>query len=140
MEGSTLTKATVYYEDNLRVKSVLHPDEKILYTDAPKNVGGKGEHYSPTDLLGSAFGACLLTMMGIEAKRRRFSIEGAYADIEKSLTTTPPYKVSTLHVTLFCPDPGEENLRTALIKAAHSCPIHHSLHPEIEKTLDFQWT
>jgi len=100
---------------------------------------GKGETFSPTDLVATAFGACMLTIMGIVADRHGIDLNGMTAETEKVMSTTPPRRIATLNTRITLPLPPNHPHRDLLERAAHTCPVHESLHPEIDKTVEFNW-
>jgi putative redox protein len=127
------------YEGGLRVRAIHGPSGNTLCTDAPVDNHGRGESFSPTDLVATALGSCILTVMGIYAERHGIDLRGTKARVGKIMSTTPPRRIARLEVTIESPvDPGERHVQ-ALELAAHSCPVHQSLHPEIEKPIRFVW-
>lgn len=127
------------YEGDLHCHAVHTPSGMALTTDAPKDNQGRGESFSPTDLVATALGTCMLTVMGIAARTLNVDLNGATVGVEKEMSSTAPRRIAKLMVKIHVPHKvGEEN-RLKLEKAAHTCPVHQSLHPDIEKSVEFTW-
>ena len=129
----------VAYEGDLHTRAVHGPSGADLETDAPKDNEGRGEAFSPTDLLATALGSCMLTVMGIVARRRGWAMEGARVEVEKHMQTAPERRVGRLAVRFSMPAGLPEEARTILERAAHTCPVHRSLHPDVEVDTSFDW-
>ncbi len=127
------------YEGDLRTTARHAPSGAVLETDAPKDNMGKGEAFSPTDLLATSLGACMLTIMGIIAKREQIDLVGTTVKVAKEMTATPPRRVASLTVTFVVPVALDDTQKQKLINAAHTCPVHRSLHPDVKVITDFQW-
>ena len=127
------------YEGRLHCQATHGPSGSKLTTDAPVDNHGKGETFSPTDLVATAFGACMLTIMGIVADRHGIDLNGMTAETEKVMSTTPPRRIATLNTRITLPLPPDHPHRDLLERAAHTCPVNESLHPEIDKTVEFNW-
>ncbi len=112
------------------------PSNSKIETDAPKDNQGRGERFSPTDLVGAALGSCILTTMAIVAERDGVSLGGARFEVEKEMITQPR-RIGSLKVKIMLPDKISEDYRKKLENAAHLCPVHKSLHPDIQVPLDF---
>jgi uncharacterized OsmC-like protein len=127
------------YEGGLRCRGTHGPSGTTLVTDAPVDNHGKGESFSPTDLVATALGACMMTILGIVAERHGLDVVGMKAETVKEMTQTPPRRIASLRTRLTIPLPADHPRRAALEEAAHTCPVHKSLHPDMEKPVDFQW-
>lgn len=127
------------YEGDLRVKAVHGPSGTTLVTDAPVDNHGKGESFSPTDLVATALGACIITIMGIVAERHRIDLKGTRITVKKHMVNEPSRRIGTLEVHLKIPNVKEERDRKMLEKAALTCPVHQSLHPDVKKEITFEW-
>jgi len=127
------------YEGDLHTTNVHGPSGARLETDAPTDNQGRGEAFSPTDLVAAALGSCVLTVMGIVARRRGWSLEGASATLEKHMVSQPRRRIGRLDVRLVMPAGIPEDARPVLERAAHTCPVHQSLHPDVEVDLAFEW-
>jgi putative redox protein len=133
----------VRYEGSLHCVARHGPSGATLASDAPVDNHGRGESFSPTDLLATALGTCMLTVMGILAQRRGWDIDGTTTHVIKEMTASPPRRVERLRVTLDMPEPAasqlNEEARRELEHAAHTCPVRLSLHPQIEVPVQFRW-
>ena len=127
----------VLYEGDLHCKVIHGPSGTTLSTDAPKDNQGKGESFSPTDLVASALGSCLLTTMGIVAKRRVIDLKGSKATVVKDKTLEGTRKIQKLSSTLILPDRLTAEERTLLERTALTCPVHKSISPDIEAPVYF---
>jgi putative redox protein len=127
------------YQGDLHCKAVHGPSGTELYTDAPKDNQGRGESFSPTDLVATALASCILTTMGIMARTLQLNIAGATAVVEKEMTTLAPRRIARLTVRINVPQALSAENKLKLERAAHTCPVHKSLHPDVEQVLDFTW-
>ena len=127
------------YEGGLRCRATHAPSGTSLVTDAPGDNHGKGESFSPTDLVATALGACMMTIMGIVAERHGVNLVGMTAETVKEMTKEPPRRIASLRTRLTIPLPADHPQRAALEQAAHTCPVHKSLHPEIDAAIEFVW-
>jgi uncharacterized OsmC-like protein len=130
---------SISYEGDLRTKAVHGPSGAGILTDAPVDNHGKGEAFSPTDLVAGALGSCMATIIGIVAQRKNIDLTGLRIDVEKHMTTTPPRRIDRLEVDIHLPLPADHPDRALLENAALTCPVHHSLLAEIEKPVRFHW-
>jgi putative redox protein len=128
-----------HYEGDLHCSAVHGPSGSTLSTDAPADNQGRAETFSPTDLVATALGSCLLTIMGIYARPRNIRIEGARAVVEKEMTRTPPRRVAKLTVRISLPATLNDKARGGLEQAARLCPVAASLHPDVELSLAFEY-
>jgi len=127
------------YEGGLCCRATHAPSGTSLVTDAPVDNHGKGESFSPTDLVATALGACMMTIMGIVAERHGVNLVGMTAETVKEMTKEPPRRIASLRTRLTIPLPADHPQRAALEQAAHTCPVHKSLHPEIDAAIEFVW-
>jgi putative redox protein len=130
---------TMSYEGELRTQAVHGPSGTTLLTDAPRDNQGKGESFSPTDLVATALGTCMLTTMGIVAKRHGWALEGASATVEKHMVADPERRIGKLAVVLRLPGGFGEKERTILERTAFTCPVHKSLAERVEIPVSFEW-
>jgi putative redox protein len=123
----------IVYEGDLRSRAKHGPSGQMIATDAPVDNGGKGAAFSPTDLVGAALGACMLTIMGKVADRNGIDLRGTKVRVTKEMASEPVRRIKRLGVVLTLP-PGlklsAEN-RAKLENAAHTCPVKQSLHPGV---------
>ncbi len=129
----------IFYDGDLHTRATHGPSGNVLETDAPKDNQGRGEAFSPTDLLATALGTCMLTIMGMVARREQIALEGSRVRVTKEMTPTPPRRVAKLTVTFDVPVLVTAEQRIKLQNAAHTCPVQRSLHPDIEVVTIFNW-
>ncbi len=129
----------VVYEGNLRTRLThLHSGTQII-TDAPLDNQGLAQAFSPTDLVATALGSCMMTIMGIKARDMGLDLTGTEIDITKVMASNPR-RISEVHATLkFPPNNFTDKDKTILENAARACPVAHSLHPDIKQELVFVW-
>ncbi|ADW68785.1 OsmC family protein [Granulicella tundricola] len=127
------------YQGNLHCNAVHGPSGTALSTDAPLDNQGLGESFSPTDLVATALGSCMLTVMGIAARSLDVDMTGARAIVEKEMTATPPRRIASLTVKIHMPHAVSPENQERLERAAHTCPVHKSLHPDIQTPIRFTW-
>lgn len=130
---------TISYLGSLRGIALHGPSRTGLITDAPVDNHGKGESFSPTDLVATSLGSCMLTTMAIVAQRDDLRLDGATAEVEKHMSAQPPRKIARIVVRLTLPPGIPQERRTVLERAAHACPVALSLHPEVEQVVTFRW-
>jgi putative redox protein len=127
------------YQGDLHCKAIHEPSGTELTTDAPKDNQGRGESFSPTDLVATALGSCMLTVMGIMARTLNLDITGATATVAKEMTSSAPRRIARLAVRIHIPHAISPENQQKLERAAHTCPVHKSLHPDVESPIDFTW-
>jgi putative redox protein len=127
------------YEGSLHCTAVHEPSGSTISTDAPLDNNGLGQAFSPTDLLATALGSCMATVIGIVAKRKELAVEGMTVTVRKHMSEDLPRRIKRLELDLSIPLPGDHPDRKLLESAAMSCPVHHSIHPEIEVTMHWIW-
>ncbi len=127
------------YQGQLRCSAIHGPSGDSLATDAPVDNNGRGEAFSPTDLVATSLGACMATVMGIVARQKEISLEGMKLSVRKHMSGDSPRRISRLEVEAEMPIPVDHPEREALQTAALGCPVHHSIHPEIEVALTWRW-
>lgn len=129
----------VTYQDNLRTQAIHLRSGNTIISDAPVDNRGKGEAFSPTDLMATSVASCMITIMGIRAADKGWDITGATAEVTKIMGTNPR-RVVRIEIDLQMPDNGfSEKDRKLLEAAARGCPVVESIHPDIEIDLTFQW-
>ncbi len=132
-----MVKISIVYEGQLRCALTHEPSGSVIQTDAPKDNMGKGEAFSPTDLVAAALGSCMLTVMGISAARHHIDLKGTSVEVSKEMAASPSRRVGSITV-IFHMAPGiPQDKRTMLEAAAHSCPVHKSLHPDVQTPIQF---
>ena len=133
-----MVKTITRYEGNLRCSAGHEPSGAQGYTDAPLDNHGKGESFSPTDLVGAALAGCMSTIMGIVAERKGLPIEGMTVEVGKHMNADPR-RIGKLEVTITVPLPPDHPDRSALENAALTCPVKKSLHPDIDIPITWNW-
>ena len=129
----------VAYEGDLRCTALHTPSGNTFVTDAPVDNNGRGQSFSPTDLVATALGTCIATVMGIVAQRREVALQGMTVTVRKQMSDTPPRRISRLEVDLVVPLPGSHPARKLLESAALACPVSQSIHPDIEVVMNWTW-
>ena len=131
----------VTYLGNLRTNSMHLQSGNQLITDAPTDNMGKGEAFSPTDLLATATGTCILTTMAIVAQRDGIELMNSEVEVTKIMTQTPPRRVARLEINLKMKANVvlSDEQKKKLENTAHKCPVSLSLHPDVEQVLSFEW-
>ena len=126
------------YSGGLRCRSSHQPSGSALDTDAPTDNQGKGERFSPTDLVATALSTCMLTIMGIVAERHGWALEGCTARVEKTMTSEPPRRIALLTVWVQLPEALDGQQRAVLRRAAEACPVKRSL--EGATPMELHWS
>ncbi len=127
------------YQGELRCASTHSPSGTVLVTDAPADNQGKAESFSPTDLVATALGTCMLTVMGIAARTLAIDLVGVTAVVNKTMVASPKRRIGSLSVVLSFPMALTDAQKKSLEKAALSCPVHASLHPDVAMPVEFRW-
>ncbi len=130
----------VVYTGNLRCVATHLQSGSEIETDAPTDNQGKGERFSPTDLVATALAACIVTTMGILGKNHNIVVDGVVCEVEKIMVSSPR-RIGEIKIGLDFTKCGTytEKEKTLLVHIAHTCPVFESLHPDLKKTLDFIW-
>lgn len=129
----------VVYKGNLRTEATHIRSGNVIVTDAPVDNQGKGEAFSPTDLASTSLASCILTIMGIAAEKRNLNIEGAHANVIKTMSSGPR-RISQIDIVITMPNNTfSETDKKVLEKAAHHCPVGLSLHPETKEIVTINW-
>lgn len=129
----------ISYLGGLRCEAVHGPSGSKILTDAPVDNHGKGEAFSPTDLAATSLGACMATIMGIAAERHGIALEGTTVGVDKVMSADTPRRIARIGIVFRIPLPADHPKRHLLETAALACPVHHSLHPDVEKPVRFDW-
>ncbi len=128
------------YEGDLHCVATHGPSKQKLATDAPIDNHGRGESFSPTDLVATALGSCVMTIMGIVAQRHQLDLSGTRVHVTKEMVQQPVRRIGRLAVTVTVPADKAVHIsdtdRAKLDAAARHCPVHQSLHPEIEAPIE----
>ena len=134
-----MVKIDIEYRGELRCEAVHGPSGTRLSTDAPKDNMGKGESFSPTDLVATALGTCMLTLMGIAARSLNVDLTGSRVSVQKEMVATPMRRIGKLGVKISVPTKLTAEQRQKLEQAALTCPVHKSLHPDVQLPVEFVW-
>ncbi|MCP5545371.1 MAG: OsmC family protein [Akkermansiaceae bacterium] len=134
-----MVEIKVAYEGELHCSAVHGPSGNTLVTDAPVDNNGRGEAFSPTDLVATSLGACMCTVIGIVARRKEIDVEGMNVTVRKFMSEDTPRRISRLELDLDMPLSAGHPDRAVLESAARGCPVHHSIHPDIEVVMNWRW-
>lgn len=134
-----MATVTAKYLGDLRVECVHEASGTRILTDAPVDNQGKGEAFSPTDLCATALATCAMTIIGIYGKHHNVNVDGTTMEIVKTMSKDPR-RIGEIAVTFHMPDREySEKEKTMIERAAHTCPVHLSLHPDTVQTFTFKW-
>lgn len=134
-----MVHSDITYHGGLRCEAVHGPSGTKILTDAPVDNHGKGEAFSPTDLMATSLGLCMATIMGIAAERHGVELKGMTVGVDKIMATDTPRRIARIVVAFRIPQPSDHPQRKLLEAAALACPVHHSLHPDVVKDVTFEW-
>jgi putative redox protein len=132
--------STVLYEGDLRTVATHLASGSAIKTDAPVDNQGKGEQFSPSDLVATALGSCMATIMGIKARDLGVDLRGMTIDIQKHMKAEPR-RISGITLTFHFPKTLQVSPRdkSILERAAYTCPVRYSIHPDIDLQVSFPW-
>lgn len=133
-----MVKISATYTGEKHCQSIHEPSGTVLETDAPKDNQGRGESFSPTDLVATALGTCILTTIAIVAERDGVDVKGARMSVEKEMSP-PPRKIASLKTVIELPAVLNEDYRHKLETIANSCPVKRSLHPDVLVPVEFRY-
>jgi len=133
-----MVKVSIEYQGDLHCSARHGPSGATLETDAPVDNHGKGESFSPTDLVATALGTCMATVMGIYARQKDIPLAGMRIEVTKEMTPSAPRRIARLTTEIQMLAGLARN--PALEHAALTCPVHQSLHPDVEKPVNFRWS
>jgi len=134
-------EVTCEYLGDLHCSATHGPSGHVLTTDAPTDNGGKGELFSPTDLVGTAMATCIMTIMGLVAREQEWNLAGMRARVVKEMVADPKRRIGALTLTVTLP-PGlglSDADRTRLENAGKLCPVRQSLHPDVQVQIAFEY-
>ncbi len=130
--------ASISYQGNLRCEAIHLQSSSQIETDAPTDNRGKGERFSPTDLLCVSLATCMLTTMGIKSNDMNVDLINSKADVTKHMASNPR-RVAKIEVTVSLPQNVNEKERLILENTGNNCPVAKSIHPDIELVLKYDW-
>ena len=128
------------YQGELRCAATHMPSGTVLITDAPVDNHGKGESFSPTDLVATALGTCILSVMGILADSLKLDLRGTSVTVNKAMVNKPKRMIGSLATVITVPVAVSDEQKEKLMHAAEMCPVHKSLHPDVAQPIEFRWT
>jgi uncharacterized OsmC-like protein len=133
--------ATIIYKGNLRTELTHLQSNTTVETDAPTDNHGKGERFSPTDLLATSYGACMITTMAIRAADMQLNFDGTKVEITKLMSSDAPRRVAGITANLIFTKlfTATAEQKEQLMRIARSCPVEKSLHPDIQLEVNFEW-
>lgn len=134
-----MVEISIKYLGDLRCEARHEPSGTVITTDAPVDNEGRGESFSPTDLAATSLGACMLTIMGIAARKQGVDLGDTQVKVLKEMTPKPPRRIAKLTVVFTIPLPASHEKRAMLEEAARNCPVHLSLDPGVEQEMLFDW-
>ena len=134
-----MTTSTVEYQGNLRTQALHLQSNNQIITDAPTDNHGKGEAFSPTDLLATSLASCMLTIIGIKAESMEIDVVGTKAEVTKAMAAEPR-RVSEVKVNIQFSKDFDERTRKVLEAAALTCPVAKSIHPDIKQDVSFSYS
>ena len=133
------TIQTLYLGDLRTEITHVQSGNKVM-TDAPTDNNGKGEGFSPTDLCATALASCAMTIIGIYGRNHGVDVTGTTIEISKTMSANPR-RIGRIEVIFNMPDRDfSEKEKTMIERAAHTCPVHLSLHPDTEQVFTFKWS
>lgn len=130
--------ASIIYTGNLRCQAVHLQSNSQIETDAPTDNHGKGERFSPTDLLCVSLATCMVTTMGIKANDMGVNMDNTTANVTKHMASDPR-RVAKIEVAVSLPANDDEKVRTILERTGNNCPVAKSVHPDIELVISYNW-
>ena len=135
-----MVEVSVKYTGGLHCEALHGPSHSTISTDAPSDNRGKGESFSPTDLVATALGTCMLTLMGIRAQERSWALDGTQVSVKKHMQPSPR-RIQTLEVEIRVPGGTRlsSEARAVLEHAAHTCPVRLSILEAISVPVSFDW-
>jgi len=133
--------AEISYAGDLRTVATHTQSGTVIETDAPKDNQGRGEKFSPTDLVASALGSCMLTIMGIAARTHDIDLIDTKLEIEKIMVADPLRRIGEIKIIFHFPmgKNYSDKEKTILERSALTCPVYLSLHTDVQKTVVFNW-
>jgi putative redox protein len=126
------------YVGDLRCEAEHVPSGVTITTDAPEDNHGEGRSFSPTDLVATALGTCIATILGIQAEKHDLDLEGVEVSVEKEMASGPR-RITSLRTDVTMPVGLDESMRARLERAARHCPVDESIHPDIDAPITFHW-
>ena len=133
-----MNKFEIKYQGNLRTIATHLDSGSEISTDAPKDNHGLGQTFSPTDMVCSALASCILTIMAIAVEKNNVDIKGTKAMVKKTMGNNPR-RIARIEIDIIFPKVYDTKTKTILERAAHNCPVHHTLSETVEKNISFTY-
>ena len=133
-----MATSIVRYLGELRTSSMHMQSGTEILTDAPLDNNGKGEAFSPTDMVANSLATCMITIMAIKARDMDIELKGTTAEVTKVMAAEPR-RISEIHIHFEMDYAADDKTKTILERVAMQCPVHFSLHPDIKKMITFNW-
>ena len=134
-----MVEIEISYDGNLRCSAKHGLSGATIETDAPIDNHGLGEAFSPTDLCAGSLGVCMLTILGIVAKKHEVDVGNVKGRVIKEMSSDLPRRIAKITIEIEVPLPDDHPKRELIEKEAMSCPVHFSLHPDIKKEVSWNW-
>lgn len=129
----------IEYIGDLRTTALHEPSGTVIQTDAPTDNQGKGESFSPTDLCATALGSCIITTIAIKGLQKGWDLKGSTVKVEKIMSSDTPRRIGQLNVEVKIPDRFSDQDKKHMLNIAHACPVHQSLHPDVQLNVSLDW-
>ena len=133
-----MSTSTILYKNNLRTEATHIASGQVILTDAPIDNNGKGEAFSPTDLVATALASCMITIIAIAAEKNNIDVSKTSANVKKIMSSNPR-TISDIVIEVKMSKELAQKDRMRLEKAALACPVHKSLHPDMKKEITFSY-
>jgi uncharacterized OsmC-like protein len=133
-----MATSKVTYLGELRTSSIHLQSGSEIISDAPIDNNGKGEAFSPTDMVANSLATCMLTVMGIKARDLGVDFSGSTAEVSKVMAAEPR-RISEIHITFHMNLVADDKTKTILERTGMTCPVHYSLHPDVKREIVFNW-
>ena len=138
IQSNIMNTFEIKYQGDLRTTATHLDSGSVISTDAPKDNHGLGETFSPTDMVCSALASCILTIMAIAVEKNDIDIKDTKATVKKTMGTNPR-RIVKIDIDLLFPKEYDSKTKTILERAAHNCPVHHTLSEKVEKNISFTY-
>jgi putative redox protein len=129
----------IEYDGELRCEAEHGPSGARITTDAPEDNHGRGEAFSPTDLVATGLGTCVATILGIEAEKGGLDLGDLRVTVDKHMTEDGPRRIDRLETHVYCSETFDERVQRRLEAAGRGCPVHRSLRAEVDAPITFHW-
>ena len=129
----------IEYTGDLRTTALHELSGTVIQTDAPTDNQGKGESFSPTDLCATALGSCIITTIAIKGLQKGWDLKGSTVKVEKIMSSDTPRRIGQLNVEVKIPDRFSDQEKKHMVNIAHACPVHQSLHPDVQLNVSLDW-